>query len=126
MINSVISTLIVSHLSDHIVLHPHTCLPFTILLYQYFFIRHVEMHLYRSGSFALEVTWRKCAPYRMYRGGFSIFGSHVGCLAIDAHHSMRGEGRQIHRRRGVTQPDDSYIIYLSLISRRGWDLKRIL
>lgn len=58
-------------------------------------------------------------PYRTYRGvgvgGISIFGSHVGCLAIDA--PIRGEGRQIHRRRGVTQPDDSCIIYLGLISR---------
>lgn len=96
---------------------------FALFYYINIFTRDVEAHLYRSGSFALKVTWRKCAALsRTYRGmgrggrGISIFGSHVGCLAIDA--PIRGEGRQIHQR-GVTQPDDSCIIYLGLISREG-------
>lgn len=65
------------------------------------------MHLYRSGGIALGVTWRKRAPFLSYapRGFRSPALFRAGYSAIDA---LREGKRQI---RGVTQPDDSCIIY---------------
>lgn len=57
------------------------------------FLPATETHLYRSGGFALEVTWRKRVPFVRTAGVFDPRLSHAGYSAIDA---LREGKRQIH------------------------------
>jgi len=94
---------------------------FAILLFRHFCPRWKRIYIAAVVSLSGLPGGNIRLPIVPHRRGFLILGSHVGRPAIDA---LREGKRQLHQRCGMTQPDDSCIIYSSLISRRIRERKK--